>query len=155
LGPAVHRPLRSRCQAEEDVGAILDDLAERGWLSIHDVFTGRGNVDHVAVGPGGIFSIETKSHGGRIRLDEIDPRHLKQAYAEAKLIEEVSGLRVEPLLVFSRAYLIGRGPWRRRGVRILPARMLAGFLEGRGGDIPAERVEAVHRNLLARVSGLV
>jgi Nuclease-related domain len=140
-------------RGEEDVGAILEGLVERGWLPIHDVFIDRGNVDHIVVGPAGIFTIETKSHGGRMRVDEIDPRYLKQAYAEAKLIETVSGLKVEPLLVFSRAYLIGRVPCRRQGVEILPARMLAGYLERRGGTIPAERVATVHGNLLARVSG--
>jgi hypothetical protein len=53
---------------------------------------------------------------------------LSQAYAEKKLLERISGERVEALLVFSRAYLIGRVPARRRGVTVLPARMLAGFL---------------------------
>jgi hypothetical protein len=140
-------------RGEEDVGAVLDGLIERGWLPIHDIVIERGNVDHILVGPGGIFTIETKSHGGRMRLDQIDRRYLKEAYAEAKLIERVSGLKVEPLLVFSRAYLIGRVPCRREGVLILPARMLAGYFERRGGTIPAERVAAVHRNLLARVGG--
>ena len=139
---------------EEDVGGILEGLAERGWLSIHDVFIERGNVDHIVVGPGGIFTIETKSHGGRIRLEEIDRRYLKQAYAEAKLIERVSGLKVKPLLVFSRAYLVGSVPCRREGVEILPARMLAGYFERRDGAIPAERIATVHRDLLARVNAL-
>jgi hypothetical protein len=81
--------LHRGAKGEEDVGAILDDLAGRGWQPIHDVFIRRGNVDHIVVGPGGIFTLETKSHRGPIRVDKIGSRHLKQAYAEAKLIEEI------------------------------------------------------------------
>ena len=48
-------------KGEEDVGAILDGLVERGWLPIHDVCIERGNADHIVVGPAGIFTVETKS----------------------------------------------------------------------------------------------
>jgi hypothetical protein len=76
--------------------------------AIHDVSPGRGNVDHVVVGPGGVFTIETKSHRGRIRVDRIDGAMLKQAYAQKKLLERVTGLEVEPLLVFTQAWLLPR-----------------------------------------------
>src|SRR4051812_28271078 len=44
---------------EEHVGAILNALSDEGWIVVHDVDTGRGNIDHVAVGRAGIFTIET------------------------------------------------------------------------------------------------
>jgi hypothetical protein len=44
---------------------------------------------------------------------------------------KLTGLAVEPLLVFSDAWLMGRVPAQRRGVAIVPARMLAGHLERR------------------------
>ena len=112
------------------VGAILDGLGPQ-WHVLHDVALGRGNIDHVLVGPGGAFTIETKSHSGRISIDRLDPHMVSQAYAEKKVLETVTGLRVEPLLVFSEAYLIGSVPGRRRGVTILPARMLANYLARR------------------------
>ena len=40
----------------------------------------------------------------------------------------MTGIEVEPLLVFSRAW-VDRPLARRKGVRVLPARMLAGYLE--------------------------
>jgi hypothetical protein len=49
--------------AEEYVGALLEQLVPEGWRVLHDVNTGRGNVDHVVLGPGGVFTVETKSHG--------------------------------------------------------------------------------------------
>jgi hypothetical protein len=116
-------------EGERSVGIVLDAMLDDGWHVIHDASLGRGNIDHVAIGPGGIFAIETKSHGGRIGIDAIDSGMLSQAYAEKKLLERISGERVEALLVFSRAYLIGRVPAQRRGVTVLPARMLAGYLQ--------------------------
>jgi Nuclease-related domain len=89
---------------EELVGETLGTLRERGWFALHDVQLDRGNIDHVLVGPAGIFTIETKSHRGRLRAGAIDPRVLKQAYAQAKALERITGLRAVPLLVFSSAY---------------------------------------------------
>lgn len=137
---------------EELVGQVLEGLRERGWLALHDVQLGRGNIDHVLVGPAGIYTIETKSHRGRLRAAAVDSRMLKQAYAEAKLIERMTGLRVDPLLVFSNAYLTP-AVTRCDGVVILPARMLAGHLQRRGGTIPPERVNDVYRRLAAALPG--
>lgn len=48
--------------AETRVAAELAPLQERGWSIIHNVLReGRGNVDHVALGPRAAFAIETKS----------------------------------------------------------------------------------------------
>ena len=116
------------------MGKVLDRLRERGWFALHDVQLGRGNIDHVLVGPAGVFTIETKSHCGRLRASAIEVRMLKQAYALAKLIERITGLRADPLLVFSNAYLIP-AVTRRDGVLILPARMLAGHLQRRARPI--------------------
>jgi len=129
---------------EELVGVVLEGLREHGWFALHDVQLGRGNTDHVLVGPAGIFTIETKSHRGRLRAAAIDARMLKQAYGEAKLIERITGLRAHPLLVFSSAYLTP-AVTRRDGVVILPARMLAGHLQRRAGTIPPERVNEVYQ----------
>jgi len=140
---------------EEHVGKIIDGLREQGWLAIHDAPTGRGNIDHILVGPAGLFTVETKSHRGRIDPDRIDQAMLKQAYAESKAVERITGLVVEPLLVFSQAYLMKRPVARRRGVTILPARMLPRFLASRPQGIPAARVAAVHASLAAALDDLV
>ena len=134
---------------EEHVGAIIDSLRPDGWLAIHDASTGRGNIDHVLVGPGGLFTVETKAHHGRIDPLRLDPRFLKQAYAEGKVVEGVTGLAVEPLLVFSHAYLIGCAVSRRNGVTILPARMLRRYLANGPQGIPSARVADVYARLAA------
>lgn len=137
---------------EELVGEVLDGLRDRGWFALHDAQLGRGNIDHVLVGPAGIFTVETKSHRGRLRAEAIDTRMLKQAYAQAKCVERITGLRTHPLLVFSNAWLTP-AVTLRDGVVILPARMLSGHLKRRGGTIPSERVNDVYRRLAAALSG--
>ena len=134
---------------EEYVGTIIDGLRPEGWLAIHDAATGRGNIDHILVGPGGLFTVETKSHRGRIDPMLVDSRFLKQAYAEGKVVERITSLAVEPLLVFSHAYLCGRAVSSRDGVTILPARMLRRHLAARPQGIPASRVAEVHAHLAA------
>jgi Nuclease-related domain len=81
--PAFGRWLRG-AEGEKQVGAIFDGFTAQGWHVTHDVCLGRGNIDHVLVGPGGIFAVETKAHRGRIALDRLDPKMLKQAYGEKK-----------------------------------------------------------------------
>lgn len=151
LGPIVDR-WRSGALGEEHVGAVIDGLRPLGWLALHDVSTGRGNIDHVLVGPGGIFTIETKGHGGTINTAAIEPWMLKQAYAEAKFVERAIGDKVQPLLVFSRAYLTPAGISSRDGVTIVAARMLHGHLSRRETRLTADQALALHDRLSAALS---
>jgi hypothetical protein len=56
------RAWRIGADAEEFVGKRLDEL--EGWRVLHAVLVGdRGSdIDHVAIGPGGVFTINTKHH---------------------------------------------------------------------------------------------
>jgi hypothetical protein len=149
--PQSDRWLRG-AEGERAVGAICARLEADGWHAIHDVSLGHGNVDHILVGPGGVFTIETKSHGGRISVNRIRPDMLKQAYAQKKLLERITGLEVQPLLVFSRAYLVGSVPAQRRGVTVLPARMLEHYFSRRRPDFETSQSDAVFRRLAVALS---
>ena len=127
--PLVERHDRG-ASGEEHVGALLDELAEHGWRVIHDVSFGHGNVDHIMIGPPGVFTIETKSHPGPIRVRRVHGATLSQARAQSSALEATTGLEAEPMIVYSRAW-VDRPGARRRGVRVLPARMLIGYLEKR------------------------
>jgi Nuclease-related domain len=133
---------------EEHVGKVLAELEDDGYLAIHDIDTGRGNIDSVLVGPAGLFTIEVKSHGGRRRSDRVDPAWLRQAYAQKMWLERVAGRPVAALLVFSRAYLVGRAVSRRRGVVVLPARMLAGHVRRSRQLLSPEEARQLHQRLL-------
>jgi Nuclease-related domain len=138
---------RQGARGEELVGEVIDSMRDSGWLALHDIDTGRGNIDHVLIGPAGVFSIETKSHRGRLGISALDQRMLKQAYAQAKLLERITAMDVEPLLVFSRAYLTPAVS-RRQGVAVLPARMLRGHLACRQRLLSDLQVTEVHARLL-------
>jgi Nuclease-related domain len=132
---------------EEHVGRLLEELEADGWLTLHDVDTGRGNIDTVVVGPGGLFTIEVKSHAGRLRPERIDPAWLRQAYAQSKWLEGIAGRPATALLVLSRAYLVGRPVSRQRGVLVLPARMLAGHLRRRPEVLSVGEAQLLHDRL--------
>jgi Nuclease-related domain len=124
---------------EEQVGSLLDGLEGRGWHAIHDASLGNGNVDHILIGPAGVFTVETKSHPGPVRVARIHGATIGQAQAQQRAIARVTGLEVEPLIVYSRAW-IDRPLARRKGVRVLPARMLAGYLDRRPASLSPEQV---------------
>ncbi len=124
---------------EEHVGSLLDGLGGEGWHAIHDASLGNGNVDHILIGPAGVFTVETKSNPGPVRVARVHGATISQAQAQRKAIARVTGLEVEPLLVYSRAW-VDRPLARRKGVRVLPARMLAGYLDRRKTTLSPEEV---------------
>jgi len=145
--PLVERHDRG-ATGEEQVGGLLDGLAGEGWHVIHDASLGWGNVDHILIGPAGIFTVETKSHPGPIKVGRVHGATLSQAQAQRKAIERVTGETVEPLIVFSRAW-VDKPLARRKGVRVTPARMLAGYLERRPATLTTEQVERARRQVAA------
>lgn len=137
--------------AEEQVGALLDTLPPERWRVIHDASLGRGNVDHIAIGPPGLFTIETKSHPGPIRVGRLHGATLSQAQAQGKAIGWVTGLEAQPLVVFSRAW-VDRPGARRKGVGVLPARMLLSNLRSRPTVLTSDDVERAHELLAQALS---
>lgn len=58
-------------EGERATGEVLDGLQAQGWMVFHDVrWPGRqrANIDHVVVGPPGIFVIDAKNWTGRIEV---------------------------------------------------------------------------------------
>jgi hypothetical protein len=88
-------------EAERWTAEELDKLDPRQWKMFHDVPVRWGNVDHVAVGPGRVYAIETKWTTAKGRFRETAAQQAaKQA---ARLAEELSSRGVDrqvvPLLV--------------------------------------------------------
>jgi hypothetical protein len=137
--PLVERHDRG-ATGEEQVGGLLDGMAGEDWHVIHDASLGQGNVDHILIGPGGVFTVETKSHPGPIRVANVHGATLRQAQAQRKAIERVTDAQVEPLIVFSRAW-VDKPLARRKGVRVTPARMLPGYLERHSATLTPAEVE--------------
>jgi len=148
--PLVERHERG-ATGEEQVGSLLEALAADGWSVLHDVSFAHGNVDHLLIGPPGLFTVETKSHPGPIVVRQIHGATLEQARAQQKTIERLTGEAVEPLVVYSRAW-VDRPLARRKGVRIVPARMLVSYLERRSPTLSDEEVVRARRRVTSALS---
>jgi len=145
--PLVERRDRG-ASAEELVGSLLEELARDGWRVMHDASFGHGNVDHIVIGRAGVFTVETKSHPGPVRVRRLHGGALRQAQAQRDAIERATGFDVEPLLVFSRAW-VDKPLARRNGVRVLPARMLLSYLARQPSALSGQEVEQAHGAVVA------
>jgi hypothetical protein len=143
--PLVERRDRG-ASGEEQVGAVLDELPREEWTVIHDASLGHGNVDHIVIGKAGVFTVETKSHPGPVRVGRVHGATLNQAHAQRRTLERVTGLEVEPLIAYSRAW-VDKPMARRKGVRVLPARMLLGYLARRPQKLSEQDVEQARERL--------
>lgn len=61
------RALRLAEDGEKYVGQLLEELRVSGYSVFHDVMGEEFNVDHVIIGPGGIFTVETKTWSKPLR----------------------------------------------------------------------------------------
>jgi hypothetical protein len=83
-----------------------------------------------------------------VRVARIHGATIAQAQAQQRAIARVTGVEVEPLIVYSRAW-IDRPLAKRKGVRVLPARMLPGYLVRRRASMSPEQVEHAQARVAA------
>lgn len=107
---------RKGLAGERRVGAELNRLARRGWRVLHSIpLANNVDVDHLLIGPGGVFSINTKHHHNKavwvgddaVKVDHGKPApYARKSRAEAKRVVRVLEhycdfpVPVEPVLVF-------------------------------------------------------
>jgi hypothetical protein len=62
---------RSGAAGERRTARLLDPLERHGWAVLHDLAVpgSRANIDHLVIGPGGVFVMDSKQYSGRLRLD--------------------------------------------------------------------------------------
>lgn len=131
-------------RGEEKVGAALGSLETSGYRVLHDIDTGKGNIDHVVVGPTGVFVIETKAtlgrlwfaKGGRLMSDGFSKeKWVAQALAEAYEVKSCLkavglDLWVEALIVLTRTPL-PKGPMKTSSVTVIEVGDLRDKILGR------------------------
>ncbi|MEU8577833.1 nuclease-related domain-containing protein [Streptomyces asoensis] len=114
--PAEWDSWRKGLAGERRVGAELNRLARHGWRVLHSIpLADKVDVDHLLIGPGGVFSINTKHHHKRavwvgddsVKVDHGKPApYVRKSRAEAnrvsRVLERYCGfpVPVEPVLVF-------------------------------------------------------
>jgi Nuclease-related domain len=62
---------RRGAAGERRTARLLDPLERHGWAVLHDLAVpgSRANIDHLVIGPGGVFVIDSKQYRGRLQLD--------------------------------------------------------------------------------------
>jgi hypothetical protein len=102
------RAWRVGADGEESIGVRLDTLRSSGWHVLHAVPVGdRGSdIDHVVIGAGGVYTVNTKNHPGRriwvsphqIRVDGHKVDYLRNSRFEADRARRLitAGLGWEP-----------------------------------------------------------
>ena len=158
--------LRQGKKGEVSVGQDLEFLREKGFKVLHDILGEGFNVDHVLIGPRGIFTVETKTWsksaqkptsihydgkvitvGGHAMI--ADP--VRQAKAQASwlndLIKKQTGkdFAVWPVVVFPGWWVDpqphGAEAW------VLNPKALPAFLESQKATLSGDDVEFVYARL--------
>ncbi|MGE5612382.1 MAG: nuclease-related domain-containing protein, partial [Bacillota bacterium] len=116
--------LKLGLQGEQAVGQMLEELRAKGYQVFHDLEEDGYNIDHILIGPGGVFAIETKTRmkakrgkvlydGACILIDGQTPDRdpLRQAKAVARrvrdILKEQTGREVwvQPVVLFPGWYV--------------------------------------------------
>jgi len=137
---------RRGAAGERRTARLLGPLEQLGWVVLHDLAVpgSRANIDHLAIGPGGIFVVDSKQYRGRLKLDP-SGRLWHGRYPLAPTLQAVSfeadqaarvlpnpGVVVVPIVAIHGAQV----PWGKvvmNGVPIVPAQRLPSMLR----DLPA------------------
>jgi Nuclease-related domain len=123
---------------EQQTARLLDRLTRDGYVVLHDLAVpgSPANVDHLVIGPSGVFVIDSKQWTGRVhqssdglvwhnhyRLD----RTLATVRWEAEILGRLLGIPAAPLLCVHGAHVQGGG-LHAQGVAMVPAYLLRSAL---------------------------
>jgi hypothetical protein len=169
------RALKLGRDGERAVGQELEKLRAAGHEIVHDVAAEGFNVDHVVIGPHGIYTVETKTLSrparGRAELACSDdaillngrpmqrnpvPQCKAQAAWLRSLLEESTGRRFEvrPVVVFP-GWFVPPECKNRSGVWVLNPRALPEFIRNEPAALTAQQVRsaAYHVRTYCRMAG--
>jgi hypothetical protein len=123
---------------ERQTARLLDRLTREGFVVFHDVAApgSPANVDHLVIGPSGVFVIDSKQWTGSVHQGAdglawhnhypLD-RTLETVRWEADTISRILGTRATSLLCVHGAHVQGGGV-DTQGAAIVPAHLLRGAL---------------------------
>ncbi len=145
-------------KGERKVGRELERLVPHGWRVLHGIEKGNGgDIDHLLIGPGGVFTINTKTHRGasvwvgdtmtKVNGGKPQP-YAAASRAEADYVRSVLGrhcdfdVPVDPVLVFVGVASLHRAA-TQYSVRLYKEREVAA-LGPLAGRLTPEQVESVY-----------
>lgn len=162
--------LRQGRDGERAVAQYLEWFRTKEFFVFHDVPTGDANIDHVLIGPRGIYVIETKTlskplrgacsitlSGGRLLANgrPLDRDPIAQAKAEARwlydfLAESKFKQFVQPVVVFPGWY-VEKCDMKALGVWVLEPKALDAFVDGQSVVLSQDQVRAMASALSSHI----
>lgn len=164
------KSIRQGRDGERAVAQYLEKFRAQGFQIFHDVLSGDANIDHVLIGPRGVYTVETKTiskpqrgactitvSDGVVKANgrtiERDP--LVQAKAQARwlhnfLAESELKAFVQPVVVFPGWY-VERFDMKAAGVWVLEPKALGAFLEQQQETLSADQARAMASALASYV----
>jgi hypothetical protein len=151
-------------KAEQVVAEALQELPDDYYV-FHDLEFPGFNIDHVVLGPNGIFLVETKSQKGNITQEndvllrngrKFFKDFLNQCWSQTYSLrdhlgaERLGGQTIMPILCFSRGFIQIRG--LVRGVEVLNIRFLRPYILSQRGSLPAQARDQIIPFLAAALS---
>lgn len=159
--------LRLGRDGEKIVSEYLDPLREKGYRILHDIVGGNFNIDHLLIGPKGVFTVETKTvnkpakgnaeidyDGTQVLINGLKPDRdpVVQAKAQSewvrRLVKELTGktIAIRPVVVFPEWY-VNSPKGIRPEVWVLNPKALPAFIENSDSGLSDEDVHSFHAHL--------
>ncbi len=129
------RAWRKGAEGEEAVGPRLERLLKDGWRVLHSVPVGKSDadIDHLLIGPGGVYTINTKLHPGKriwvgansVRVNGHSVSYLRNARFEAQRASRLLStavarpVEVRPVIVFLTGSLVPNVTVKERPADVL------------------------------------
>lgn len=153
---------RLGAEGERQTANALRPLTRRGWTLVNDVQTERGNIDHILVGPPGVFLLETKRLGGIVSVErgalsvrwhedpddgydarQIGPRTRALAAQLAERVKEsgAPNVWVQPVVVLWSDF--PQGSVQSDGVAWVAGKCLAAVLRARPRVLSEEQTDEI------------
>jgi hypothetical protein len=151
------RAWRRGAAGEEEVARQLEKLGP-SWRVIHSVPVGSNDtdIDHVVIGPPGVFTLNTKNHLGKrvtvyeyaIYVSGVKQPYLSKSRAEgrrgSKILSSACGFEVvvNPVVVIMASELVLKGSPKQ--VDIVGRRKVVDWLSRRPTQLSPDRIESIY-----------
>jgi hypothetical protein len=154
---------RRGAAGERHTARLLGPLERHGWVILHDLAVpgSQANIDHLVIGPGGVFVIDSKQYRGRLQLDS-SGRLCHGCYPLAPTLRAVNfeadraaqvltdpDVVVRPIMAV-HGVQVPLGRVVTQGVPVVPARRLPSMLRHLPALLGPERVAALADQVRAR-----
>lgn len=163
--------LKQARDGEKAVGQFLEDLRRKGFYIFHDLIGDGFNLDHVIVGPKGVFTIETKTiskpqrgnsvvryDGEQLTINGYAPDRnpIVQAKAQANWVKELLAegnisAPIKPVVVYPGWYIENNNNIAKAPVWVLNPKALPTFIGSQPDRLNDSEIGLIKKMLILHI----